>query len=231
MQHLLLLHGALGSAGQLTPLAEQLQQHYTVHRFNFFGHGGTALPGEPLSIPLFAAQIGDYLQQHGLQQVVLAGYSMGGYAAMYFARHHPQQARAVITLAAKYHWDPAVAAKEIKMLDAATIEQKVPAFAQQLAQRHAPADWKLLLQKTADMMQQLGAQHPLQPEDYAGISTPALLLLGDRDKMVSLDETLAVYRQLPNAQLGVLPATPHPIEQVDASLLTMLMKRFTDKLA
>jgi hypothetical protein len=33
------------------------------------------------------------------------------------------------------------------MLDAATIELKVPAFAQQLAKRHAPADWKFIIAK------------------------------------------------------------------------------------
>jgi hypothetical protein len=31
--------------------------------------------------------------------------------------------------------------------------------------------------------------------------------------MVTLDETVIVYKQLPNPQFGVLPNTPHPIEQ------------------
>jgi len=44
--------------------------------------------------------------------------------------------------------------------------------------------------------------------------------------MVTLDETVAVYKQLPNAQLGVLPGTPHAFEQVNVSLLSRLIKEF-----
>ncbi len=229
--HLIVLHGALGAADQFSLLSAALEQQFVVHRFNFYGHGGSPIPGEPLSIPLFAAQIGEYIQQHQLNNVVLAGYSMGGYAAVYFANQHPQKVKAVITLATKFHWDPAIAAREIKMLDAATIEQKVPAFARQLAQRHTPVDWKLLLVKTAEMMQHLGAANPLQLTDYAAINTPALILLGDRDKMVTLDETVAVFKQLPNAQLGILPGTQHPIEQVDTALLSALVLRFLQSVA
>jgi pimeloyl-ACP methyl ester carboxylesterase len=72
----------------------------------------------------------------------------------------------------------------------------------------------------------MGADNPLKPEDYAGIQTPALIMLGDRDKMVSMDETLNVYKGLPQAQLAVLPSTPHPLEQVDVNLLAFLLKQF-----
>ena len=75
-------------------------------------------------------------------------------------------------------------------------------------------------------MLELGQHNPLKPEDYATIATPALVLLGDRDKMVSLDETLAVYRALPNARMGMLPGTPHPIEQVSTGMLAFFIKDF-----
>jgi hypothetical protein len=51
-------------------------------------------------------------------------------------------------------------------------------------------------------------------------------MLGDRDQMVSLQETLDVYKALPQAQLAVLPNTPHPIEKVDLSLVSVLVQRF-----
>jgi hypothetical protein len=53
-----------------------------------------------------------------------------------------------------------------------------------------------------------------------------MLLLGDRDKMVLLEETVAVYKSLPNAQMAVLPCTAHPIEQVDIALLDFFVRRF-----
>ena len=150
---------------------------------------------------------------------------MGGYVAMYLTKYHPQKINKVITLATKFHWDETVAAKEIKMLDAAIIEQKVPAFAAQLQQRHAQ-HWKLLLERTAALLLSLGKNNALQLEDYATINTPCLLLLGDRDKMISTEETFEVYKQLPNAQLGMLPATAHPIEQVNVNTLAFFIQQF-----
>jgi len=226
MQHLLLLHGALGSKEQLQPLMVALQDKYIVHIINFSGHGGEAFPGELFSMPLFANDVLHYLQQNNIEQVDIFGYSMGGYVAMHLAKYHPQKVNKVITLATKFHWDETVAAKEIKMLDAAVIEQKLPAFAAQLKQRHAPQDWKLLLEKTTALLLSLGKNNALKLEDYTSLSAPSLLLLGDRDKMISTEETFAVYKQLPNAQLGILPATPHPIEQVNINTLAFFIQQF-----
>ena len=226
MQHLLLLHGAIGAKDQLLSLANALQDKYIVHTINFRGHGGVTFPEQPFSIELFTKDVLDYLQQNNITTINIFGYSMGGYVGMYLAKHHPEQINKVVTLATKFHWDESTAAKEIKMLDASTIEQKIPAFAQQLQQRHAPQDWKLLLEKTTTLLTSLGKNNTLQLEDHTTISTPSLLLLGDRDKMITLDETLAVYKQLPNAQLGILPNTPHPIEKVNIDLLAFFIQHF-----
>ena len=165
MQHLLLLHGAIGAKDQLQPLANELQDKYIVHTINFCGHGGATFPEQPFSIRLFAEDVLHYLEQNNIEQANIFGYSMGGYVAMYLAKHHPEHINKVITLATKFHWDDAIAAKEIKMLDATTIEQKIPAFAQQLQQYHAPQDWKLLLAKTTALLSSLGKNNTLQLED------------------------------------------------------------------
>jgi pimeloyl-ACP methyl ester carboxylesterase len=72
----------------------------------------------------------------------------------------------------------------------------------------------------------LGAHNVLQPEDYSSITTPCLILLGDRDKMVTMEETIAIYKLLPSGKLGILPGTPHPLEQVNVDLLTHFMNDF-----
>lgn len=226
MQHIILLHGALGSKDQLLPLAQSLDGQFQVHAFNFSGHGGRPFPANAFSIPYFSSEIESYMNEMGIDKAHIFGYSMGGYAALYLAKHHPGKVDKLITLATKFHWDESVAAKEVKMLNAATIKEKVPAFADQLQQRHAPNDWEALLDKTKELLTGLGKQNALQPEDYASITTQSLLLLGDRDKMVTLDETVAVYKQLPNARLGVLPGTPHPLEQVNSGLLMQLILAF-----
>ena len=226
MHHIILLHGALGSKDQLQPLTRALENEFHVHTFNFSGHGGKPFPDIAFSIPFFCDQITQYMHETGIAQAYIFGYSMGGYAAMHLAKTQPEKVNKLITLATKFHWDDKTATREVKMLDGKTIQEKVPAFAAQLQQRHAPNDWLLLLDKTKELLTHLGEQNCLLPEDYLSITTPSLLLLGDRDKMVTLDETVAVYKQLPNAQLGVLPGTPHAFEQADMSFLAELIGRF-----
>jgi pimeloyl-ACP methyl ester carboxylesterase len=114
----------------------------------------------------------------------------------------------------------------MNMLQPEVIEQKVPRFAETLQRRHAPGDWKQVMERTSVMLGALGENNALQIDAYTTVSTPTLIMLGDRDKMVSLEETLAVYKQLPQAQLAVLPGTPHPIEQVSAEMLASMITRF-----
>jgi esterase/lipase len=213
MQHLLLLHGAIGSADQLKPLATALENKYIVHTLNFSGHGGEQDISNFL-IESFAEDILNYLRKQQIEKINIFGYSMGGYVALYLARHHPEKVNKVFTLATKFLWNPAIAQQEIKMLDANKIAEKIPAFAQTLEERHSPNDWKTVLHKTADLMIALGNDNPLKKEDYEHIQQPVLIGIGDKDTMVTLEETIDVYRTLKQANLIVLPQTPHPIEKV-----------------
>ncbi|HEX7845995.1 MAG TPA: alpha/beta hydrolase [Chitinophagaceae bacterium] len=226
MKQLLLLHGAIGAKDQLRNFETTLKDSFDIHTINFSGHGGEPFTTAEFSIPHFANEVLHYLDKNNIESINLFGYSMGGYVAMYLAKHHPAKVESVITLATKFHWDETTAAKEMKMLDAEIIQQKVPAFAEQLKQRHAPNDWKELLQKTRELLFGLGQNNTLQLADYSSINSPCLLLLGDHDKMITLDETVNVYKQLPKGQLGILPATAHPIEQINVSLLASLIMNF-----
>ena len=166
------------------------------------------------------------MQQHNIEQANIFGYSMGGYVGMYIAKHYPEKIIKLITLATKFYWDEITASKEIKMLHAKTIEQKVPAFAEELEKKHSPNDWKIVLQKSAEMIAELGRNNILKTEGYISITTPCLVMLGDHDKMVTLDETVNVYRLLPNAQLNILPNTHHPIERIDTNMLFYMIHKF-----
>ncbi|MEP7237729.1 MAG: alpha/beta hydrolase [Ferruginibacter sp.] len=230
MQHILLLHGAIGAMDQLTDLENDLADSIVVHRLNFSGHGGSLPVEAPFSIKLFAENVLLFLDEKGIDSISIFGYSMGGYVAMYLAKHHSQKVNKIITLATKFTWDEAIAAKEIKMLNAAKIEEKLPDFAAALQKRHAPNNWKIVLEKTAHMLVEMGNDNPLKMDDYKDIQNPVLVMLGDRDKMVSLDETLAVYKNLPNAQLAILPNTPHPIEMVNTGRLAYELKHFCFKI-
>ncbi len=225
MQPILLLHGAIGASDQLEPLKGKLSKDFEVHTMNFSGHGGRPYGNEPFSISLFASEVKQYLNDNHIEQIDIFGYSMGGYVALYLAKHHPELVGRVVTLATKFHWDEETAAKEVKMINAEKIKEKVPAFAAALEKRHHPNDWVEVLEKTKEMLRSLGRQNALSLEDYKEIEIPTLVLIGDQDKMVTLEETLNVYRFLPHAHMGMIPKTLHPIEQTNLEHLAFTIKQ------
>jgi pimeloyl-ACP methyl ester carboxylesterase len=226
MKKILLLHGAIGAAEQLDALKESLSQNYDVHTLNFSGHGSKPFSGHDFGIATFADEVTAYLDDNDIRTVNILGYSMGGYVGMYLAKYHPQRVEKLVTLATKFYWDDTVAVKEVAMLDSDKIAQKVPAFAEVLKNRHQPNNWIEVLDKTKTMLLQMGSNNPLKIEDYTTIETPITVLIGDRDKMVTLNETLDVYKALPNAQMGMLTNCHHPIEQSNIEQLVFMINAF-----
>lgn len=226
MQKLLLLHGALGAASQFESLKEELSDSYNIHTINFEGHGGIQIPIDGYSIELFSGNVLKYLDGNGIETIDIFGYSMGGYVALYLAKFHPNRVGKIFTFATKFKWTPEIAEQEIRMLDPQKIEEKVPAFAKALYERHAPADWKQVMLQTALMMKKLGKNNALSYHDLKEINHKVQIGIGDKDKMVSLEETLCMHRNLPGSRFLVMPETPHPFEQISTKRLAYKIQNF-----
>ena len=225
METIILLHGAIGAKDQLESLAIELkQQGYNVFALSFSGHGQTPFATN-FGIEQFVLELEQFIKTNNLDKPTVFGYSMGGYVALYLARQQPTLLGNIITLGTKFEWSPEISAKETKMLDSKTIIEKVPKFAEALQKRHGN-DWELLLQKTAEMMIALGNKNALSLNDFASIENKVLIGLADKDNMVSLEETTAVYKQLENGSMYMLPNTKHPIETVDVGLLRKIISEF-----
>jgi pimeloyl-ACP methyl ester carboxylesterase len=229
MQHLLLLHGAVGSLDQFDALAELLSRSFNIHCFNFSGHGGKPY-AEDFSLEQFKIELFEFVQslpeETREKGLCVFGYSMGGYVAAMAAVEQPHMFSRLITLATKWHWEEASADKEASMANPELIETKVPAFAQALASKHAPNNWKELLNKIVGLLRTIGQRPPLDASALKTISIPTLVMVGDRDKTVSIEETLEVYRSIPAGKLAILPGTAHPFEKVDTALLANLITAF-----
>ena len=225
--NLILIHGALGSASQLIPLAGVLRGTFDTHIIELEGHGDTPSRHDEFAIDRFAANIRGFMDANDIARAAIFGYSMGGYVGLHLAAESPQRVAAIATLGTKLAWSPEVAARETSRLDPATIRAKVPKFAEALHQRHVAAGgWEMLLKRTASLMTELGRQPRVTNEVLGRISQPARLMVGDRDTVVGIDETMAASRALSAGDLCVLPRTPHPFEQVRIPLLASLLADF-----
>ncbi len=223
---LLMLHGALGSSVQLEPLAELMSKEFNVVLFNFSGHGGKPFPDTSFSIKTFAEEVKELVEKSRIGPCRIFGYSMGGYAALYAARHFPGVAGKIFTLGTKFDWSRESSLRESAMLDPVKIQDKVPAFAMTLKERHSPNDWTDVLRKTSEMMISLGNAPDLTHDDLSGIDIEVTVAVGDRDNMVTVSETESAFRNLKRGRLLVLPDTHHPIEKVCLRRLKFELSEF-----
>ncbi|MGX5683674.1 alpha/beta fold hydrolase [Chryseobacterium cucumeris] len=224
MPNLILLHGALGHSDIFKPYLNVLSSYFTVHTPLFSGHGDLKLPEGGLNIKKYVGELSEYCKVNHLTDVSIFGHSMGGYVALCYAMENPENVNSVITLGTKFDWTEEQALKESKMLNPDVILEKIPQYAQLLESQHG-TKWKQLLPGIADLMIDLGKNPPLE-NNFATITTPVQIMVGDKDNMVTLEESSRVYRSLPNAKLAVLPDTKHPIDKVRPDLLLNLIKDF-----
>lgn len=229
MKKIILLHGAIGSKDQLEELAKAFKtKNFEPFLFNFSGHGGTEFNEKGFSISVFVEELQNFIEEKKLNGAHIFGYSMGGYVALYLASQKENLVGKIITLGTKFSWSKETAEKEIKLLDIKIINEKVPKFAEALKIRHGN-NRDMLLNKTSEMMLELGRHNILNAENFSKIKNEVLLGVADKDNMVSAEETLFVYRHLTNASMYMLPDTKHPIETVDKQLFCKICIDFLEK--
>lgn len=222
---LLILHGALGAKDQFEALKKDLSENFEVHTLNFSGHGGLPF-AKDFSIDRFKEELKVYIQDNALEGANIFGYSMGGYVTLRLLYEEPNIISKLFTLGTKFDWTPESAAQEVKMLNPEKIEEKVPAFAQALAKRHQPNDWKEVLLRTKDLMLQLGNGSALTLKDFQKIESPVIIGIGDQDNMVSLEESKNVADLLPHGALKIFEGFKHPIEQVNTGQLATALSDY-----
>jgi len=230
MKKIILLHGALGAKSQFEQLTELLTGDFEVHSFNFYGHDGET-PESDFSIEQFTKQLSDYIVRNISpdENFMLFGYSMGGYVALNYAKSTELSNFRLLTLATKLDWTPENAMRESAMLEPDKIEQKVPAFARSLAKRYGENNWRNVVNHTAKMLLNLGSTPNLTPQDFESINIPVRLMLGDKDNMVTIEETVETYRQLKHGSLCILPDVLHPFEKVSPELIRSQIVQFAEK--
>lgn len=231
----MVLHGALGCADQMQPMASALQaqrQYASVLTMELPGHGRTALPsGIPFSMRGFALALQERIHREGLARPVVFGYSMGGYIALLLEHLAPGTIGGIVTLGTMLHWTPTIAQAAASRLDGAVLRAKVPSYADLLAARHAEAGgWELLLARTSTLLRELGDGPLLTRETLAAVHCPVHLLVGGRDDSVTLEETTNAASSLPRARASLLPDMPHPIEKVDLAVVAREVSDLTAQL-
>ncbi len=221
-EHIILLHGALGTKQQLEGLKLLLSEQFEIHTFNFEGHGGVAIE-KSFSIDLFVDNTYSYIKTQKLEKAIVFGYSMGGYVALRLASKYQDLVPKILTLGTKFDWTPDFAQQEIRMLNPDKIEEKVPKFAHYLASLHTVDQWKEVVVQTANMMRQLGNAPELGDHDLKNIVSTVVIMVGGKDTMVTQEESKRICDVLPNAHFKVIDEFHHQIEKINKQELAQII--------
>jgi len=189
--------------------------------------GFGASPGfdEDPSIEHIANAVAGMLEHLGLRQpVILGGLSMGGYAALAFARLFPEWLRALIladtraeadTPEGKQGRDKMIALAESEGAPA-VVEQMLPKLLGETTQRER-AD-------VADTVRGIAAKQsataianalralrdrPAALDLLPQIQVPALVVVGDEDTLTPPDMARTLASNIPNAKLEIIPRAGH----------------------
>lgn len=210
---LILLHGALGCGRHWDQVAGLLQDKCRLHIPDLPGHGSRSGDDTCQTAEALKQSILGYVRDKGLNEYAVAGYSLGGYLALMMAMEQELRPARVICLATKMDWSAETAENEIGKLNR---EALVP-LAEKLEAEHGPA-WESLLPRTHAVLRSIG-NAPLTLEDMNSIGIPVTMLVGERDKMVTHEETASFAGSIPSGSSGVLPSQPHLLERMDPGLI------------
>jgi pimeloyl-ACP methyl ester carboxylesterase len=210
---IVLLHGANGRGAEMEPLAAALRAFGEVRMPDLLGHGGREVPAA-FSIRAWSDDVLAGLDRDGIAAAWLVGYSLGGYAALHLARHHPGRVKGVCAIAMKYVFDAATVQKWAYLAQPGRLSRPGNPRAAQLAAAHAPRDWTAVTLANVALFQALGREPELSVADLEAIQRPVLLVNSNRDQLVPWQETVEVSRRIAGSRLVMFYGQAHPLERV-----------------
>jgi pimeloyl-ACP methyl ester carboxylesterase len=242
---LVCVHGFGGDKETWLLLTAALGRDRGVVAIDLPGHGRSALPVEPVTIACHAAAVLRVMDHLGLARAIVCGNSMGGGVALRLAVDHPERVAALILIASvgsDVHQHAAAAAwrtgphplipeeHEIDEFIANAIDGPtlIPrSIIRYVATTRARAAGKLrrLFDDFADGHGDQGV-----PGELERISVPALVIHGDRDKIVDRSTAERLGQRLPDSELRHLPNVGHAPQLEAPRVTARLIRDFLDRM-
>jgi esterase/lipase len=212
---ILLLHGALATAQEMEPLKKLLPADTLSHTFQ--GHDNRPIP-EDFRIETFMEELDQYLLDHKLANVTVVGHSMGGYVALsHAALAENSPICRIVTYGTKFDWSEKALASML-----ATLHPENEALMDYLKKKFQDKGLPLLL-ATTHMMAHLERLDGLLEADLQDVLIPVEIVLGEKDKVVTLEESQAMVEILPHGQLHILKESRHEMERADLAGLARII--------
>jgi pimeloyl-ACP methyl ester carboxylesterase len=203
---LVLLHGGGStvrtSFGEVLP---KLARRHHVIAPEQQGHGHTADVDRPLSFEQMADDTAALLEQLGVRDADVLGFSNGGMVAMLLAIRHPALVRRLVVCSSIYARDGLAPALRRGFEHATPADMPAPLRDAYLAAAPHPEALPVFFAKTVAMMRTFA---DIPEATLRAVRAPTLVMVGDAD-VVSPEHSAQLARLVPHGQLAVLPGSGH----------------------
>jgi len=226
---LILLHGYPDNLQIWCELVPQLADRFEVIAFDWPGLGlSQTWPGGATPFHM-ADRLLELLDGWGIQQAGLAAMDMGSQPALVFAARHPDRTRFLVAMNCLAYWDVKTS-WEISVLRRFGWNQVIlrrfpgPTF-RRAEKTFLPKEQELSTELRADLWESFRRQEvrdfivrmcagyqgtlPRLPELYQQISTPTLVLWGERDKHFPPVHAERLHSDIKGSRLRVIPDAEH----------------------
>lgn len=214
-----LLHGGLSSSASLRrSVGRRLSATYRVSAFDRRGHGRTADTEEPFHYDSMAEETVAFLEWLG-RPAHLIGHSDGAIVGLLAALSRPELVGRLVAVGANTHPD-GLEPLEPFPTEGPDFDQWSLDFASRSPDGLAHA--RVVVEKTMELFR---SEPDLTTDQLGSLRVATLVMVGDDDS-TRLEDTIALYRAIPQAQLAVVPGASHAVLKEHPRETTALIQRF-----
>ncbi len=211
---LLMVHGNGGSIADMAAQIEHFRRRYRVIAMDSRDQGKSADSPDKITYEKMTDDLAALIDHLKLGPVNVLGWSDGGIEGLLLGIRHPQKVKKIVAMAANLNpSEQAIYPEVLSMVK--SMADAIPAEARQTPQGRREL-------KVIGMM--LEEPH-IELKALAGIAAPTLVIAGDHD-LIRDDHTIAIYQQIPNSQLAILPNATHMVPYDDPATFNAVVERF-----
>ena len=193
-----------------------LSRDWHVIGYDHRGAGATIAPVESISHDRLVDDVFAVLDAYGIEQCVLAAESAGALTALGAALRQPQRIRGLVIVDGAYYspgpLDDTPFARGLRDAYANTLDYFVDLCVTEPNSEHIKRWGRQILsrasQAAAIALYQMPSGVDIRP-DIPAIAQPTLVLHGENDRIVTLEESTWLANALRNARLAVIPGAGH----------------------
>lgn len=214
--NLLLIHGNLASKRWWNQVKIPLSKQYTVYSLDLRGCGESEQPKEGYSVPQYGKDVLAFMNQMGIDKACLVGHSMGGAVAMDVASKEPSRIEKLILLNSAPVFGFFTSPEKYSIIEFYATQRdllklSLSAIAPTVASE--PFFEELVDDAYRAAFTAVFNAKSLSTIDYTDwartFAHPVLILFGEKDTLISRQDTEKMQAIFPDCELSFHPSVGH----------------------